>query len=143
MIEAICRSWGWTGIQPAEIVQMNPFGNVIVRDEGGAYWRICPEELSCSLIAGDRAEYEHVIADPKFRLDWEMAKLLDLASQHLGPLSDGHCYCLKTPGVLGGEYTIDNIGTIKVGELLQFAGDVGFQIRDLPDGQKIRFKVEP
>jgi len=143
MIEVIRESWGWTGIQPSEIVEMNPFGNVIVRDKAGAYWRICPEELQCSVVAVDDIEYEAVMADPEFRVDWEMEKLVDLAIQHLGPLSEGSCYCLKAPCVLGGEYTIDNIGTINVGELLRFAGDVGYQIRDLSDGEQIRFKVEP
>jgi hypothetical protein len=143
MIELIHTSWGWTGIQPVEIVETNPFGNVIVRDKGGAYWRVCPEELQCSVVAGDDIEFEQLMADPEFRLDWEMAKLVDVARRRLGPLFEGRCYCLKTPGVLGGAYAIDNIGTIEVVELLQFAGDVGSQIKDVGDGETVRLEVEP
>jgi hypothetical protein len=66
-----------------------------------------------------------------------MDRLVQLAEHHLGPLSEGRCYCLKLPAVLGGTYEPTNLGTNSVRELLAFAGDIAQQIKDLPDGAQI------
>jgi hypothetical protein len=79
MLNTIRESWGWTGLDAAEVVVTNDFGNVIVRAADGALWRICPEELSCKVIARDEAEYEAITASKDFRLDWEMARLVAVA----------------------------------------------------------------
>ena len=47
IIEEIASAWGWAGIQPEEVVGENDFGNLIVKDVAGKYWRICPEDVYC------------------------------------------------------------------------------------------------
>ena len=47
----------------------------------------------------------------------------------------------EAPGMLGGTYEIENIGTIRIGELISFSGDVANQIKDLPPGSKVEFKI--
>ena len=143
MLEVIKSAWEWTGLKPVAIIDSNSFGNLLVRDEVGAYWRICPEDLKCSVVATNDDEFERLRADPDFMLDWEMSALVEAARQKHGQLTAGRSYCLKTPGVLGGEYAMDNIGTITTEELHSFAGDVALKIKDLPDGQTISFKIEP
>jgi len=51
------------------------------------------------------------------------------------------CYCLKIPSVLGGAYAIHNIGTIYRAELIAASGHIAEQIKDLPDGSKLRLKI--
>jgi len=58
-------------------------------------------------------------------------------SQKFGDLRECKKYCLKTPGVLGGVYGANNLGTISFGELVCTAGHIARQIKDLPDGAKI------
>ena len=53
MLNVIEHAWGWIGLEPAEVVEQNLFGNVVVRATDGEVWRICPEELSCAVIASD------------------------------------------------------------------------------------------
>jgi hypothetical protein len=47
MVETIRDAWSWVGLNPAEIIFTNLFGNLIVKDAAGIFWRICPEELTC------------------------------------------------------------------------------------------------
>jgi hypothetical protein len=135
MIETIAKAWGWIGLKPVEVVASSAFGNVIVRDVVGAYWRICPEELSCELIAHSEEELQRLFAEEEFLTDWEMPALVELAREKLGPLAPDRCYCLKMPGVFGGEYVADNLGTNSRSEVIAFSGDVAEQIRDIPDGE--------
>lgn len=89
VIKLIREAWGWTGIQPVAVVAENDFGNLLVRDEAHRYWRICPEELSCEVVAGTRDELDRLISDAEFETDWRMDRLVEEARQQLGPLAEG------------------------------------------------------
>ncbi len=43
--------------------------------------------------------------------------------------------------VLGGDYSVDNLGDIDSLEAMQFRGSIAQQIKDLPDGTKIEMKI--
>ncbi|ARS48178.1 hypothetical protein PSMEN_07175 [Ectopseudomonas mendocina] len=141
LISAVEGSWSWTGLRPVEVVGDNPFGNLIVKDEAGCYWRLCPEDLSCSVVASSRAELDALSVDQEFLRDWYMTGLVELAQQRLGPLRPGYRYCLKTPGPLGGEYGGDNLATLPLLELIGVSGHIAQQIRDLPEGAQVRLVV--
>lgn len=141
LVEDLRESWGWTGLEPVEVVGENDFGNLMIRDRDGRYWRLCPEDLSCEIVAGDRAGLDALSRDQEFLHDWYMKALVEEARVRLGPLAEGRKYCLKIPGVLGGEYGGANLATISLAELVRSSGDVARQIKDLPDGARVELKV--
>ena len=141
LVAAIESAWGWTGIQPVEVVGENDFGNLMVKDSDGRYWRLCPEELSCEVVAETRGDLDKLSIDQEFLSDWYMGPLVEQARETCGPLPEGRKYCLKIPAVLGGAYSRDNIGTISLLELIDVSGDIAQQIKDLPDGAKVRLRV--
>ena len=143
MLTTIRNSWGWTGLEPVEIVAANDFGNLVVRAADGAYWRICPEELSARVIARAQREFDALLQNEELRIDWEMRLLVDAAAARLGPVSGDRCYCLKMPAPFGGAYDTDNIGTISRRELIACSGDLARQIKDLPDGTRVELVVAP
>jgi type VI secretion system (T6SS) immunity protein Tdi1 len=137
LLDIVSRSWGFTGLIPLRVLDVNAFGNLLVEDEGGRVWRICPEELSCEIVAPTSRDLDRITSTE----DWKMNRLVDVATAALGSPGVGRCFCLKVPGVLGGQYAAANIGTISIAELIAFAGDVATKIKDLPDGAKIEFKI--
>ena len=137
MLNTIRDAWGWTGLSPAQVESINSFGNLIVRSADGAFWRICPEELSCEIVAHDAEEFAALWEEDDFQTDWQMEQLVGLARTKLGPLPDGRYYFLKVPAVLGGAYDADNLATITLDELIAFSGDLGEKIKDVPDGAQI------
>ena len=86
MLTTIRESWGWTGLEPVAVTATNAFGNVIVRAADGAYWRICPEELSCEVVARNDTEFDALYSDEDFQLDWQMERLVQVARATLGPV---------------------------------------------------------
>jgi hypothetical protein len=140
VLTTIREAWGWTGLDPDGVTAINGFGNVIVRATDGGYWHICPEELSCAIVARDDAAFEALWGSEEFQMDWQMTRLVEFARAALGAVSEDRCYCLKMPAVLGGAYDAANFGTITRRELLAFTGDVAKQIKDVPDGASIKFK---
>lgn len=141
LIEAVQTGWGRCGIDPVEVVGENDFGNLMVKDALGQYWRLCPEDLHCAVVARDREELDRLSKDQHFLHDWYMRALVDLAFQKLGVLPEGRKYCLKIPSVLGGAYEGDNLGTISLEELVLASGDIARQIKDLPSGAQVRLRV--
>jgi hypothetical protein len=138
LLDTIRTAWGFTGLVPRHVLDINAFGHLLVEDEQRAVWRISPEMLSCERIATSPTEFGEMLGSPGFKRDWEMERLVDIATSALGTPPEGRCFCLKIPAVLGGPYERDNIGTISLAELISFAGDLGSQIKDLPDGTKVR-----
>lgn len=141
MLEIIRAAWSWTGLNPAEVLLANPFGNLIIRAADDTIWRITPEELRCEQIATSLAAFVDLQTTPAFQLDWQMVRLVQLARQKLGDPTPDRCFCLKIPAVLGGAYSAENVGTLTRDELIASSGDLAYQIRDLPDGEPVRFDV--
>lgn len=141
LLQATLNGWGWVGLEPREILAVNTFGNLLLSDKTGRCWRICPEELSAEVVADDQQAYRSLLVDEEFIQDWEMGRLVQIATDHLGSPTDGRCFCLKIPATLGGKYEAENFGTISVTELIVSSGDIAQQIKDLPDGAQVRFKI--
>jgi len=126
---------------PDEIAGQNDFGNLLVRDIEGVYWRICPEELCCEVIAKNGVQLDELSNDQEFLQDWYMRSLVEMARSKLGPLPDGRKYCLKIPSMLGGQYNEGNLGTISLAELIRSSGYLASETKDLPDGAKMQLNV--
>lgn len=141
ILQAINESWGWTGIEPEEVVGENDFGNLIIKDVRGRYWRLCPEDVYCKIIAESRVELDSLLLDQEFLADWYMTKLVEQARNKLGPLGASRKYHFAIPGILGGAYGSENFQTVSQAEQIRFSGDIGMQIEELPDGAQIELKV--
>lgn len=140
IINEVKNSWGWVGIDPTEIVAENDFGNLILKDAENRFWRLCPEDVYCELVAESIDAYNELINDLEFLNDWSMTVMVDEATESLGPLKEGYKYYLAIPGVLNGEYTGTNIKTAAFVEIIRLSGNLGKQIKDLPDGAEVKFK---
>ena len=141
LIHVIRESWGWTGIDPEEVVKENDFGNLVVRDSSGRYWRICPEEAYCKIIANDQTEFDRISETKEFLEDWQMTWLVEMAKESLGSLQDGRKYYLVIPGVIGGAYEASNIRTLRLTELIDMRGAFAKEIDGIPDGTPVKLKI--
>lgn len=141
LVAMIKESWGWTGLELDQIVGDNDFGNLMVKDRRGRYWRLCPEDLYCKVIAHSRPELDRLSQDQEFLSDWYMTELTQQARELLGPLRSGFKYCLKIPGPLGGEYGGDNLASISLCELIAASGHIALQLSGLPDGAQIKLNI--
>jgi hypothetical protein len=131
-VEDINDAWGWMGLRAVEILGANAFGNLILRDADGSYWRLRPQDLCCEPVAGNRAALDALSYNQDFLNDWYMPELVHLAESTLGPLTDDRTYCLKIPSALGGHYGSENLATVPLSELIRFSGEGAQQLDGLP-----------
>jgi hypothetical protein len=141
LIAVIEEAWGWVGIKPTLVVGDNDFGNLIVKDESGQYWRLCPEDLYCKVVAHNREELDELSQGQEFLRDWHMSTLVGQAKEQLGTLRPGYKYCLKRPAVLGGQYGGSNLAVISLRELVAASGHMAKEIEGLPDGAQVKLQI--
>lgn len=141
LLEAIAQGWSWKLGEPAAIIAINRFGNVLIQNKDGHYFRITPEEWQCEFFAESFTALEEKRMGEDFVREWEMAALVERAQLALGPLAEGEVYGLVIPGCLGGKYAKENIRKISLRELFAYSGDMARQIDDLPDGARVTIKV--
>ncbi len=143
ILNEIKDAWGWVGIEPQEVVIENEFGNLIVKDFNDKFWRLCPEDVYCELVAESIEEYNVLIKNEEFLEDWSMTAMVQEAEGSLGKFKPGYKYHMVIPGVLGGEYGGSNVKVAPLLEIIRFSGDLGKQIENLPDGAQVELKVVP
>lgn len=131
-VDDINEFWGWVGLTAVEVLGANAFGNLIIRDEDGQYWRLRPQDLCCETVASSRAALDALSYNQDFLNDWYMPEAVRLAEAALGPLPEGRKYCLKIPSALGGHYRRDNLATVPLAELIRFSGEGAQQFDGLP-----------
>ena len=141
LIAIVKEAWEWTGLDPERIVGDNDFGNLMIKDKSGRYWRLCPEDLYCKVVANNRSELDVLSSNQEFLRDWHMTGLVQQARDSLGPLRPGYKYCLKIPGTLGGEYGGDNLASVPLRDLVSASGYIAKQTADLPDGAQVKMSV--
>src|SRR5256885_12066323 len=89
LLDAVAEGWGRKPGRPVAIISTNRFGNAIVQNEQGQFFRIMPEEWECELLASSAEELEQTRKSDDFIRDWEMTALVERAQTFLGPLEEG------------------------------------------------------
>ena len=141
LVEIVARDWVWTGIQPEAVIAISAMGHLIVRDRHGAFWYLDPELVTLERVAADETGLFVHMKRPEIREVWESLALAEAAREQLGEPGQGRCYALKVPALLGGDYRPENLCTLPIAELVSFAGSLGLQTSDLPDGQQVVLNV--
>jgi hypothetical protein len=138
LLKEVKEAWGWSGVEPVEIVTENDFGNLILKDKNDHFWRLCPEDVYCDVVAKSIVEYNALIEDDEFLDDWFMPELSAEAEKKLGSLDANRKYYMITPGILGGEYEGKNLKITTLAKTIRFSGDLGKQVKDLEDGAEVQ-----
>jgi hypothetical protein len=134
-------SWGWIGIRSKVPLFASAFGDVFFRSDDGFWWLDTVEGM-LTLEWKDAEALEADLATPGGQDRYLLAGLAaGAASRGLVPGAD-QVYSFKTPPVLGGAFSVDNVQTIDFVVGLSMAGQFHEQARDLPPGARIS-DVEP
>ena len=116
------------------------FGNQFALHQGGVVAINCetaePEQVASSLEGWARV----VLEDYSYRTGYPLAH--DWQLRH-GPLQAGQRLLPKIPFVTGGAFEVDNLYAGSDIEGMRFRGSIARQIRDVPDGSQVVFRVKP
>jgi hypothetical protein len=142
LLDIVRTAWGWTGIDPAQVVATSAFGHLVIRDTGGFYWYLDPELRELQRVAADRDELTAYMNQPHMIEAWFADRLTAEARERFGEPEPGRCYSFETRALIEGDYAPGNLRTIPIAELIAFVGDFEQKTRDLPEGTPIRLEMQ-
>jgi hypothetical protein len=112
-------------------------GQFCIKD--GCVWAFDPETGQVESLGGSVEEWaQHVLVEHDVLCGTQLAR--HWQKQH-GGLFSGKKLVPKTPFVMGGAFDLGNLYLGDAVEAMRFRGGLATQIRDLPDGTKVKVKV--
>ena len=139
----ILADWAWL-LPQAEftIWLMNRYGDLFLVFADGTVHMLDVGNGSLEKLAESRDEFCRMIADGDNANMWLMIPLVDSLVAAGKVLEPGRCYSFIIPPALGGEYTVGNTATLNVREHYGVYASIQDQIKDLPEGARVRLRVK-
>jgi hypothetical protein len=98
-----------------------------------------PETGALTFLSASVGEWaEKIMLDYDLLTGHKLAKSWQEAN---GAIASGNRLMPKTPFVLGGEFSRDNLFSLNAVKGMRARADLALQIRDLPDGASVQWKV--
>ncbi|QMU61672.1 MAG: DUF1851 domain-containing protein [Gammaproteobacteria bacterium] len=137
----ILKTWHW--LLPTEFTVwfMNRFGDLFIVTDNGSVCHLHMDDGVYNEVAANKDLFSNVIDEGNNANEWLYIPLVDKLVSSEVHLQESECYGFIKPPVVGGDYTLENIKPISVSDYISYLGTFYEQIRDLPDGAKIEFRV--
>jgi hypothetical protein len=135
--------WRWLLAAPPTVWLCNRFAELVLVMQDGTVSYLETSAGALKKIAASRQDFIVKLDQGDNANEWLMIPLVDrcrAAGKMLGP---NQCYGFTTPPVLGGAYALPNIEATDLTVYLAVMGQIHRQIKDVPDGTKIRMVVGP
>ncbi len=142
--ERLLTQWRWLCPQEVKLVAVSPFGDLFLAAPEGAVHRLDVSLAKFERIARSVSEFNEQASDSERLQDWFSEDVAAALFEEGFRPKKGQCLGYKTPIVFK-ESTgkAENIYIAELYEYVSFLGDMHCQIRNVPDGGKVRLVVGP
>jgi hypothetical protein len=132
LIPAAARPW-----------MLTKFGELFFAHADGKIGMLRVSDFSYEIVAKHETDFFEWLVDPDKMTEWFLAPLLESMDLAGKKLDAGQCYSFITPLGLGGTLKRDNVMVIPITHHFKCFGEVFREIKDLPDGAQVQFKIMP
>lgn len=134
----VLAPWDWLLPDAFTVWFVNRFGDVFATIDDGSILMLDVGGGTLERVADSRDEFCDQVEIPENASDWFMIPLIDALVAAGKTLKPGYCYGYGQNPVLGGDYTVANTTVIPIHEHFGLNADIHKQIKDLPDGAKVK-----
>lgn len=136
--DALLSEWGYLLPSSFTLWLVNLLGDLIIVNTDDEVLFIDVGNGTSDVIAKSREEFAQLLDIEDNANHWLAIPLVESCKAKGLILSEGECYGFKMPPILGGSYEPENLVSRKVASNYQFLIHIHNQIKDLPDGAKIK-----
>ena len=138
----VLSDWHWILPKEFTIWLVNRFGDLflVLPDESVQMLDLGAGTLET--LANSRDSFCTLIDQDDNDKDWLLIPLVDECIGKGLILEKNQCYSYKLAPALGGEYNIDNIEVCDISVHYSIFGQIHNQIKDVPDGTSVKFKLK-
>jgi hypothetical protein len=135
--QELLEDWEWLLRKPHELVAMNSFGDMFLKDDCGRVYLLEVAFGGVTKVADSTSELEQLVLAKENRSRWFHLDMLTQLEQAGLKLSPGECFGVKVPLVLGGAWELANIAVGSIAVHVSLMGQIHQQVKDLAPGTKI------
>ena len=137
----LLSDWGWLLPQEFTLWLVNRFGDLFLVLDDGSVHMLDVGSGTLERLADSRDAFADKIDESDNAAEWLMIPLVDACVSAGLTLGPGECYGFKHPPVLGGPYEVQNTEICDMAVHYSINGQTHHQIKDLPDGTQVNFKL--
>ena len=134
-------SWRWKVGGVAEVVALSLSGDIFYKDSSNHVYWLDTGAGTTERIASSESGFLALLGNPERAADLLLQPVVEAFFRTSGPLPFGKCLGYKMLPIFGGDYAGENRVPLPASEHFMFTGEVHQQIKDLPDGGQVKFKV--
>ena len=138
---AFLQSWAWLFPRSFTLWLVNRFADLFIVSDDASVNLLRSDIGTLTKIADSRDHFAELIDQNSNAEELLFIPLVDRCVEAGMPLAAGQCYAYKMLPVLGGKYELDNIYVAQLSEYIPFLADIHHQLRDLPDGTKVKIVI--
>jgi hypothetical protein len=142
-VERLLADWRWLCPRSMTLVGRTAFGDLFLRDHGGVVFWLNTTVGKLIQVARSEEQFRELAEDNERRSEW-FAEPDQQACSRRG-LKPGPTQCIgfSVPLVFAESGGSDTAYIADLYEYVSFLGDLHRQIANLPDGSKVRLRVQP
>ena len=140
-VQQLRESWAWLLREPFVPVLFSVLGDVFFEPGSGGVWWLNAGTAEVSRVADSVEEFQRLLGTDLVD-DWFMPDLVERLHGAGKRPSAGECFTYVTlPVFKGGTYEVSNLNPVNAREHFALTGHILQEIRELPDGARVRINV--
>jgi hypothetical protein len=140
-MDDLCECWMWLIPDLKQVLMISKMGDMFIMQKDGCIYWLATDMGNLTKIANDYKEFEQLLLEEDNLDNWFLPLLIQqliAAGMLLGP---NQVYSFKLMPVMGGDYAVDNIEPTDLSVHFTITGQICQQIKNLPDGTKVKIKI--
>ena len=143
-LDRLLQKWKWLVGGEFKLLAVNAFGDLYLEGVDGVVKRLDIAGGEVSAIARSRHEFERAAKEAASKRDWFLENDAEQAERRGYRPGKGQCIGSKIPWVFQESADVaENLYVANLYEYVSFMGDLHQQITDVPNGGKVRIKIQP
>ena len=141
-VEDILSFWQWRVTEMKAICTMSCFGDLfLIGEDDGVHW-LQTDTGDLTQVSETFEQFKGYLCDEEKIDNWFLPLFVEKLVAAGKTLKENEVYSYLTLPVIGGEYSIENIKPTDMSVHFAYTGQICEQIRDLPEGTKVRIRIK-
>jgi len=137
----LIEDWVWLVGETALPILITSVGDLFLQEVSGEVYWLITGSAEYSMVAESMEEFKEKLNNNELVNEWFLVNLVSDLKESGLILKSGSLYGFKQLPVLGGAYAIQNFELTDIEVYFAVSGQMNFNIKDMPDGTQVKFKV--
>jgi hypothetical protein len=139
--DRLTENWTWLIGKGKKVLLVSTIGDMFLTDSNKRVYWLDVGGGEFKLIADTIEDFDEKLKNVDQLNEWFMIDLATELRNSDNKLKDGQLFSYKKLPIIGGDYTVNNFAPLDILEHFAYTGDLHKQIKDLPDGTKVKIKI--